>query len=81
MQAPIGLHVRNNAQLYEYPFVHRQHMSAITLGGLMVVVALFENALLGFIGGSVMTIGCRCPRSAASAYPARCVSVMRPFAV
>jgi hypothetical protein len=59
MQAPIGLHVRHNAQLFEYPFVHRQHMSAITLGGLMMVVALFENTLLGFAGGSVMTIGCR----------------------
>ena len=59
MQAPIGLHVRNNAQLFEYPFVHRQHMSAITLGGLMMVVSLFENSLLGFIGGSTLTVGCR----------------------
>lgn len=58
MQAPIGLHVRNNAQLFEYPFVHRQHMSAITLGALMMVVALFENSLLGFVGGSALTIGC-----------------------
>jgi hypothetical protein len=60
MQAPIGLHVRNNSQLFEYPFVHRQHMSAITLGGLMMVVSLFENSLLGFIGGATLTFGCRC---------------------
>lgn len=59
LEAPIGLNVRNNAQLFEYPFVHRQHMSAITLGALMIVVALFENSLLGFIGGSAFSVGCR----------------------
>jgi hypothetical protein len=34
-------------------------MSAITLGGLMIVVALLENSLFGFLGGFAMTAGCR----------------------
>lgn len=79
MQAPIGLHVRNNSQLFEYPFVHRQHMSAITLGGLMMVVSLFENSLLGFIGGATLTFGCSlivCKCLRVSARVAFCTFIM-----